>query len=67
MNRILTLILVLSLLSALFILQNMKVVEIRFLFWAIEMPRSLLMLLLIAIGMTIGWFLHAFFHHRARA
>ena len=35
------------------------VVEIQFLFWSIQMSRSLLMFLLLAIGVIIGWFLHS--------
>jgi lipopolysaccharide assembly protein A len=60
----LVLILVLSGLAVLFIIQNVVVVEVRFLFWSLEMSRSLLMFFLIAIGMIIGWVLHSFFMHR---
>jgi len=61
----LAIILVLSGLTVLFIIQNVVVVEVRFLFWSLEMSRSLLMFFLIAIGMIIGWVLHSFFRHRA--
>jgi uncharacterized integral membrane protein len=44
----------------LFIIQNVAVVEIQFLFWSTQMPRSLLMFLLLVIGVMIGWFLHGF-------
>ena len=44
--------------------QNVAIVEIQFLFWAIRMPRALLVVLLLAIGMAIGWFLHSFIRHR---
>lgn len=54
----LTFILILVGLVAVFIIQNMAIVEIRFLFWSIQMSRSLLMFLLLAIGIIIGWFLH---------
>jgi hypothetical protein len=30
------------------------------------MSRSLLMFLLVAIGIIIGWFLHSFFKHRRK-
>ena len=53
-------VLVLAGLVVLFIIQNMAVVEIRLLFWSIQMSRSLLMFLLLAVGMIIGWFLHAY-------
>ena len=58
------LILVLVGLVVLFIIQNVAVVEIQFLFWATQMPRSLLMFLLLAIGIIIGWFLHSYIKHR---
>jgi uncharacterized integral membrane protein len=48
----------------LFIIQNVAVVEIQFLFWSMQMSRSLLMFLLLAIGILIGWFLHAFLKHK---
>lgn len=64
MNYKLTIISVLAGIALLFILQNVAIVEIQFLFWAIRMPRSLLVVLLLAIGMAIGWFLHSFIRHR---
>lgn len=60
MNFKLLLILVLAGLVVLFIIQNVAVVEIQFLLWSTQMPRSLLMFLLLAIGITIGWFLHGY-------
>ena len=64
MNYKMLLILILSGLAVLFIIQNVAVVEIQFLFWATQMPRSLLMFLLLAIGIIIGWFLHGYVKHR---
>lgn len=58
MNYRLTLILILAGLVILFIIQNVAVVEIKFLFWSIQMSRSLLMFFLLAIGLIIGWFLN---------
>jgi uncharacterized integral membrane protein len=57
-------ILMLAGLVVLFIIQNVAVVEIRFLFWSIQMSRSLLMFLLLAIGMIIGWFLRDHLKYR---
>jgi uncharacterized integral membrane protein len=51
-------------LVAIFIIQNVAVVEIQFLLWSFRMSRSLMMFLLLAIGILIGWFLHAFLRHR---
>lgn len=63
MNYKLVFILILTGLAVLFIIQNVTVVEIRFLFWSIEMSRALLMFLLMAIGIVIGWFSHSYFKH----
>jgi len=49
------LILFLALLGLIFIAQNIAVVEIRFLFWRLELSRALLILFLLLIGFTIGW------------
>jgi hypothetical protein len=36
-------------------------VEVKFLLWSVEMSRALLMFLLLAVGIVIGWFLHGHF------
>ena len=59
-------IIILSGLVVLFIVQNVAVVEIQFLFWSTQMPRSLMMFLILAIGILIGWFLHSHLKHRER-
>ena len=64
MNNRLILILVLVGLAVIFTIQNTAVVEITFLFWSIQMSRSLLILFLLAIGILLGWFLHGY--HRSR-
>jgi len=64
MNYKIVMILILVFLAVLFIIQNIALVEVQFLFWSIQMSQSLLMFLLIAIGIIIGWFLHSFFKHR---
>lgn len=48
-------------LSVIFVLQNTQVVGIRFLFWTLSMSRVLLILLVLAIGMLVGWLLHGLF------
>ena len=47
-------------LVVLFIIQNVVVVEIRFIFWSLEMSRSSLIFLMLAVGVIIGWFLHEY-------
>lgn len=51
-------------LVVLFIMQNVAVVELRFLVWSISMSRSLLTFLLLAVGFIVGWFLHGYMGHK---
>ncbi len=64
MNFKLVLSLILAGLAMLFIIQNVAVAEIRFLFWTLTMSRSLLMFFILAIGLVLGWLLHSFMMHR---
>ena len=64
MNYKKILIILLAGLAFLFIIQNMAVVEIQFLFWSVSLSRSLVIFLLLAVGIAIGWFLHSFINHR---
>jgi uncharacterized integral membrane protein len=43
----------------LFIIQNFQVTELRFLAWRIALPHALLLFLVLAAGILIGWVLHA--------
>ncbi|MDH3514008.1 MAG: lipopolysaccharide assembly protein LapA domain-containing protein [Gammaproteobacteria bacterium] len=52
--------LLLSLVVAVFIIQNTAVVEIRFLFWTVSMSRALLILVLLAIGVALSWLLQGY-------
>jgi uncharacterized integral membrane protein len=47
--------LAITVLLVVFILQNTTDVEIRFLFWSLGMSRALMVILLIAAGVVIGW------------
>ena len=58
MNYKMIMVLILSGLVVLFVIQNVTVVEIKLLFWSIQMSRSLLIFILLAIGFVIGWFVH---------
>jgi len=66
MNFKLILILILTGFAVLFIVQNVVVVEIRFLVWTLSMSRSLLMFFLLAIGVIIGWLLHSYSLHQKK-
>jgi len=61
MNKKIISIVVLIVLVVLFIVQNISIVEIRFLFWSLQMSRALFIFFLLAIGIAIGWLLHAHF------
>ena len=49
--------LILAGLTIIFVIQNVAVVELRFLFWEIAMSRVLMFPFLILIGILIGWLL----------
>jgi uncharacterized integral membrane protein len=44
----------------LFIIQNMAMVEIRFLLWSFSLPRTVLLLGLLGIGFLGGWLWHEY-------
>jgi uncharacterized integral membrane protein len=48
----------------LFIVQNVAVMNLRFLFWTLSMSGALLMLLVLAVGVILGWLLHGSFGRR---
>jgi uncharacterized integral membrane protein len=56
--------LILAGMAVLFIFQNVAAVEIQLLFWSIQISRSLLMILMLVIGMLMGWFLHSYWSYR---
>lgn len=64
MNNKLIFSLVLAGLAILFVIQNVAVVEIRFLFWSFSMSRSLFMIFMLTIGLIVGWLLHSYYLHR---
>lgn len=42
-------------LVVLFAVQNYEVVQLRLLFWSVEMSRALLLFLVLAAGIGLGW------------
>jgi len=51
----------------LFIVQNVAMVEVHFMFWSIQLSRALLMFLMLSVGIIIGWLLYSYLaHHKAR-
>ena len=61
MNYKLILILILAGLLVAFVVQNVSVTEVRFLFWTLAISRALLLFLVLSIGIIVGWLLHSYF------
>jgi putative membrane protein len=59
--------LILAGLAVLFVVQNVAVVEVRFLVWGFQMTLSLLIFLLFAGGLMVGWLLHSYWAYRNKA
>lgn len=66
MNYKLIVVVVLCALGVIFIFQNIAVVQIQFLFWSITIPRSLLIIFLLALGAAIGWLMQGYMRFRQR-
>lgn len=67
MNLKLILALVLAGLVVLFVIQNAGAVELRFLFWRLAMSQALLVFLVFAAGILLGWLLYGLAAHRRAA
>ncbi len=50
------LMLIIGVFFAIFVVQNTQVVEIRFLFWSMQVSRALVLLGTLILGIIIGWF-----------
>lgn len=50
----------------LFIIQNAAVVKVQFLFWSVQISTSLLMFILLAIGIIMGWVMNGIMKYRQR-
>lgn len=51
--------LILAGLLVLFAIQNAEPVQFRFLVWSFALSRALMMFILLAIGVLLGWMMHA--------
>lgn len=56
--------LVLIVLASIFLIQNTQVVEINILFWSIAMSSAIMVVMLLVIGILIGWFLNSYFSNK---
>ena len=52
---------ILAVMAAVFIIQNVTSVDLTFLFWTLSMSRALLMFLILSLGFILGWLLHGSF------
>lgn len=59
-------VLILACLVVLFIIQNVAIVEVQFLFWSLQISKSLLMFLLFAVGIITGWIMNGYLKYRQR-
>jgi len=59
-------ILILAGIMVLFIIQNAAVVKVQFLFWSVQISTSLLMFILLAIGIIMGWVMNGIMNYRHR-
>jgi uncharacterized integral membrane protein len=66
MNYKLIVALVLAAFGVIFIFQNIAVAQIQFLFWSFTISQSLLIILLLALGIAIGWLLQGYLRRRQR-
>jgi len=64
MNAKLAIGLALLVLVVIFVIQNAFAVDIRFLVWKVSMSRSLVILIVLAIGIAIGWISAGYFRKR---
>jgi uncharacterized integral membrane protein len=53
-------------LAVLFVVQNVSVIQIRFLVWSLSMTLSLFIFLLFATGLIVGWLLHSYWTYRRK-
>ncbi|MDA3834713.1 MAG: LapA family protein [Spirochaetales bacterium] len=59
--------LILTGITIIFVVQNVAVVEISFLFWSLAMSRALLLFFVLASGIVSGWLMHSFLAYHRQA
>jgi putative membrane protein len=64
MNVKLILGMILAGMAVIFIVQNVAVVELRFLIWTMSISSALLLFLIFAIGLILGWLLHGYIRNK---
>ena len=61
MNVKLLISVILAVLVIVFIIQNVAVMELNFLFWTLSMSGAVMAFFVLSIGIILGWFLHGSF------
>jgi uncharacterized integral membrane protein len=51
-------------LAVVFLLQNITVIDMRFLFWKLSMSRAIWMVMILMAGILLGWLLRGSFNRR---
>lgn len=64
MNIRLIITLVLVGFAIIFIVQNAAAVEMKFLFWSLEISKSLLIFIVLCMGVIAGWLLSGFLKYK---
>ena len=67
MNAKLLIAVILAVLAVVFIIQNTAVMELRFLFWTLSMSGALMAILVLSIGIILGWLMHGSFSKRRKS
>jgi len=57
---------VLVAIGVIFAFQNVAKVEVQFLLWSVTLPRAILILAVLALGVLIGWILQGIRGRKAR-
>jgi len=66
MNFKIGLVAIFAMLALIFMVQNIEVMTVHFLFWQLSMSRAIFLFFILLIGFIIGWFLHSFVSYRQK-
>ena len=60
MNFKIGLVAIFALLALIFLVQNIEVMTVHFLFWQLSMSRAIFLFFILLTGFIFGWFLNSF-------
>jgi uncharacterized integral membrane protein len=55
-----------GLVAVMFIIQNTEVTDVQFLAWSVSLPRAFMYLILLIIGLALGWIIRSIGSRRKR-